>query len=646
MAIDREAALKQAEKLLRQGKLDAAIQEYVRLIDDQPRDWNAINALGDLYVRAGDAERAIAQFTRVADYVYGEGFFPKAAALYKKALKIRSDHEHTLLRLADIAAQQGIFADARAYLRQLAQQRSDRGDRRGAAECLVRIGTLDDADADAKVAAAQGAQALGDTMQAFTLFVDAADAFDTQRQPDQALDALIEAARLNPSDTATRSRIVRQCVAAGQMDRAAEFVTPESGGDDSELLLALAQMEFARQNDVDARGMLMRVLMLAPDRSGDVVAVAEAFASRGEHDRAYGCIEIVADAALFEANFERAALVLETFGASCAHIPALMKLVEVCVDAGFDERLRAAQAQLADACLDAGRAAEARVIAEDLLTREPTSDANRGRLLRALVALGVENPEAEVARFAEPSEYLGEPLDLSIAESSASDVREPAAVPDPVIAPPALEAEGEQAAVPVFPVGEDTIVLDALEVDLSETLATLGAASPVLPPAPSSPAEEPVEPPPDLESVFEAMRTRATIDPRTAAAPAENDVYERAQQHLHAGRWAEGMADLEGAARMPARRFMAASQLGRLLIARGELGPGTEWLERAAEAPAPSAEDAAAVLYDLACALERMGEGARALAVFMEILADSGSYRDVSERVDRLTRMQAESRGA
>ena len=63
MAVDREAALKRAEKLLRQGKLDGAIEEYVRLIDDQPRDWNAINALGDLYVRAGDVDRAIAQFT-------------------------------------------------------------------------------------------------------------------------------------------------------------------------------------------------------------------------------------------------------------------------------------------------------------------------------------------------------------------------------------------------------------------------------------------------------------------------------------------------------------------------------------------------------------------------------------------------------
>ena len=123
MRIDREATLKKAEKLLRQGRLDGAIDEYLRLVEDYPRDWNAINALGDLYVRAGDADRAVAQFTRVADHLFGEGFLAKAGALYKKALKVRSDDEQTLSQLGEIAARQGLLADAKMHLRQLAERR-------------------------------------------------------------------------------------------------------------------------------------------------------------------------------------------------------------------------------------------------------------------------------------------------------------------------------------------------------------------------------------------------------------------------------------------------------------------------------------------------------------------------------------------
>jgi uncharacterized protein (UPF0332 family) len=36
LASEREEALKKAEKLLRQGKLDLAIAEYAKMIEDQP----------------------------------------------------------------------------------------------------------------------------------------------------------------------------------------------------------------------------------------------------------------------------------------------------------------------------------------------------------------------------------------------------------------------------------------------------------------------------------------------------------------------------------------------------------------------------------------------------------------------------------
>jgi hypothetical protein len=188
---------------------------------------------------------------------------------------------------------------------------------------------------------------------------------------------------------------------------------------------------------------------------------------------------------------------------------------------------------------------------------------------------------------------------------------------------------------------DDAIVLDMVEIDLTDALAGMGAVSPVLPPPPVSPAEEPPTPPPALESVFEEIRARVSREQQGGEGAEQ---YERALLHLEQGRLAEAFADLQGAARAPQFRFKAASRLGRLLIARGEMGTGIEWLERAAEAPAPSAEEGHSVLYDLASALEKSGESARALAIFMEIDADGVTYRDVRTRIDHLTRAQAGSR--
>jgi lipopolysaccharide biosynthesis regulator YciM len=94
------------------------------------------------------------------------------------------------------------------------------------------------------------------------------------------------------------------------------------------------------------------------------------------------------------------------------------------------------------------------------------------------------------------------------------------------------------------------------------------------------------------------------------------------------------------AARAPTHRFEAASMLGRLYQKRNEMARAAEWLERAAEAPAPSAGEGRELLYDLGAILESVGEVARALAVFLELQADAGEYRDVAARVERLARIQ------
>ena len=86
------------------------------MVEEQPRDWNTRNTLGDLYIRASQPDKACAQYMQIADHLMHEGFFPKAAAIYKKILKIKPDEESVLLNLGEISAKQGLLADAKALL--------------------------------------------------------------------------------------------------------------------------------------------------------------------------------------------------------------------------------------------------------------------------------------------------------------------------------------------------------------------------------------------------------------------------------------------------------------------------------------------------------------------------------------------------
>ena len=74
-----------------------------------------------------------------------------------------------------------------------------------------------------------------------------------------------------------------------------------------------------------------------------------------------------------------------------------MKLIEVCVERGLKRLMTSTQERLADAYLRAGRAAEARLISEDLVLRAPWERAYVERLLRSLVLCRDEDPEQTIA---------------------------------------------------------------------------------------------------------------------------------------------------------------------------------------------------------------------------------------------------------
>jgi lipopolysaccharide biosynthesis regulator YciM len=98
---------------------------------------------------------------------------------------------------------------------------------------------------------------------------------------------------------------------------------------------------------------------------------------------------------------------------------------------------------------------------------------------------------------------------------------------------------------------------------------------------------------------------------------------------------------LEVAASSPRQRFEAAAQLAELHLERHEVDKAISWYERAAESPAPNATAGRGLLYDFAETLEKAGQHARALAVFVELEAEAGGYRDVAYRILRLSKLQA-----
>ncbi|HZW73707.1 MAG TPA: tetratricopeptide repeat protein, partial [Caldimonas sp.] len=441
MAFDRNGTLRNAEKLLRSGKVDAAIAEYLRVIEDQPTDWATTNTLGDLYVRAGQVDKALEQYLKVAESLREEGQFVKAAALYKKILKLKPDDERTLMQAAELVASQGRFPDARAYLNIVLEKRLAAGDVRGAAMTRVRLGGLDPNDYAARMDGARArleisdisgavaeltsiAQELSENSrfdeaiaalqlaatsdpendgvrtQLFELYMSSddfahaaesastaaqfaslAESLELRERHDEAVKMLERAVELDAEDTSLRVRAAKALMARGNVEAASELLTADAAGDDPQLMVAAVEVQLRSGRLDDGIALARKLIEQDPTRREDVAALGATVAPHAP-EAGFALVELSAEVAVANNDWAAAAAALQEFVERApTFIPALMRLVEICVDGGL-ETMFAAQAQLADAYIATGAVAEARFIAEDLVAREPWERTNIERFRR------------------------------------------------------------------------------------------------------------------------------------------------------------------------------------------------------------------------------------------------------------------------
>ena len=359
-----------------------------------------------------------------------------------------------------------------------------------------------------------------------------------------------------------------------------------------EALAALREAARLAPADVDVKGSLARILADQSDQESTdeatrlTIELSEAAAARGDWAGAVSVLQ-------------------QSLKVSPDDLVVLSRLVEVSVDGGLHDVATVAQSQMADAYLKAGSAVEARFIAEDLVARHPGDATHIDRLRRALKMMGEADPEALIAARVSGLEPLGSDLQQG----------SPTADPDPVA--------GEQPSE----LAKSRSPATTSEADLSGALKSVEPgqvpATGVIP-RPDAQAT----PSKDLDEIFAEMRNEAarsfvTNDPEQELATGLA-FYQAGQLELAVPR-------LEAASRASAHRFTAAATLGRIFLERGEAWHAIEWLERAAEVPAPTPAEGHRLLYELADVLEGVGEVARALAICLELRADAG---DIPGRVD------------
>jgi tetratricopeptide (TPR) repeat protein len=122
MAASRQKLISNAERLVSRGKLQAAIDQYRKLLAENPDDTSTLNRVGDLYARLDQVDQAIDLFSQAADHFTQEGFFLKGIAIYKKIIRLDPARIESGAKLADLQRRQGLTTDARVQYQAVAKQ--------------------------------------------------------------------------------------------------------------------------------------------------------------------------------------------------------------------------------------------------------------------------------------------------------------------------------------------------------------------------------------------------------------------------------------------------------------------------------------------------------------------------------------------
>jgi pilus assembly protein FimV len=476
MAVQRDKVIASAEKLVAKGKIEPAIKEYERLLEDNPNDVNTLNRIGDLWVRINRNDEAVKVFSKIADHYSKDGFFLKAIAIYKKINKLDPSKLDIYAKLADLYAKQGLAMEAKSQYQVLADYYLKHGDPQNALQIYRKISELDPNAINVHVKLADLYSQTNLTAEALKEYDRVGRMLLKRGMLDEAVQVFRKALKIDPRNTDLVDSLVTALLEAKDYENAKQIVDAalEGNRDNAKLLSMLGKIQLARGDSAGAKATLERALAGDPGEPSVRDALAELYLKQNDADRALEMLTPIVERALTRG--ERGAAV-ETLNrilrVDSGHTPTLERLVAVYTRLNEETNILASMNSLAEAHIARSRYEDASKVLEKLIQREPQNAQHRNKLQFVRSQMGG--------------------IDTMPARPKA---------PEPPAPLPSFEIEEP---APSFDVPDDA----ALSLDLDESPGIELDFSLDAPPPAAAPAPPPVAPPPPPQQLRSAVELTA-----------------------------------------------------------------------------------------------------------------------------------------
>ncbi len=384
---NKQKALSAAEKFVQQGKLQNAIGEYEKVLKADPKELTVSNTIGDLYARLGQSDKAVESFKSVGDAYAAQGFTVKAIAMYKKLTKLKPTLE-SVLRLAELYTQQGLFNDARAQYLQVAEEFLRSGELEQAVRIFQKTLEMDPENVAMRTRLAEVYVRLNKKTEAWQLFAAAADSLRGRGQLGPAEEILNRMLTLDPSNSHALLLRGRNAFDSGDMAGAVKNLEKVADLDSHPDGLRALMQAYLQSGRLPEAGNLAAKLCTVHNDTSAITSYAEALMSAGHYTEVLQVYQQYCDRLVATDSGK----ILESLHALIGQVrdnaPALEILLDLSQKAGDTTHISEIYELLAHASVQGGNLEKARDYYLKLTQLEPHNQLHTRNYEQVVAKLG------------------------------------------------------------------------------------------------------------------------------------------------------------------------------------------------------------------------------------------------------------------
>jgi tetratricopeptide (TPR) repeat protein len=208
----KDKYLAAAQKFLERGSLDKALAEFLRAVQEDPKDTRTWLRIAEIHVKRGDNEKATEVYLKTADLYVEQGFFQRAVAVYKNIIKLSPGFVEAYLKLADIYRQLGLLSDAVQQYELAAGVYQKSGRTKEALAAMRQIVDINPEQPVSRIKLAEAASQANLIPEAIQEFQRAAELLRSQGRIDEYLRVAERLVFHQPDDIVLAKEVARQYI--------------------------------------------------------------------------------------------------------------------------------------------------------------------------------------------------------------------------------------------------------------------------------------------------------------------------------------------------------------------------------------------------------------------------------------------------